>query len=159
MVRKIVNLVIVFALVTFCLSERASAYSIYQGNISTTQLTYFKDIANNLMPNDEYVFFRSGQYDYTMIVGDLDYSNGVFSLVSDVGKDYTITQSDNYNSTYEYVVSDINEFNLVYTNELIYSNLGEFPELIERGTQYETLILVAIFVIIISSVCKRIWKK
>ncbi len=111
--------------------SRASAAEVYDGSISTTYITIFRDIATKIGPADDYVFFRSGQYEYQMYVGDLTYENDSFTGTG--LKVYTIsTAGSGYSNAYTYDWST-SDLELAPGTALIYSNLGEFPDLIERS--------------------------
>ena len=145
MVRKSITIVFV-VLAAVMLSVTASAASVYDGNISTTYITIYRDISSNIGIDDDYVMFRSGQYDYTMFVGDLTLTGTTFR--SDKGQLYVIsTNNGNYgNGTYVYTVSETSNFSLNAGNALVYSNLGHYPDLIERVNDYEmaSVLLVCI---------------
>ena len=88
MVRKIITafiigLMLVGATCTQALAETHSVYT--EGNMNTTYITYFKDILSGTDLNDNYVAFRSGQYEYTMVVGKLEHNNNTITL-TDIGK-------------------------------------------------------------------------
>lgn len=151
MVRKIIIFAL-FSVLIITLSLPCFAYSVYtDGNISSTYLTYFQDILSGLSPLDDYVFFRSGQYDYTLIVGDLTYADSVFS-----GKDYTAyTISTNsgtsaYSSVYKYTVTSGSNFSLSVGSYLVYSNLGSYPILEDRSSVYG---YATLFLLVVIAVC------
>lgn len=161
MVRKVSC--IIAAIVLFCAvrtSALAATHEIYEsGNISTTYVSMFKDIISNIGFDDNYVMFRDGQYSHTLIVGDLLLENGVISLEKDgTAKEYIIsTASNSYNSNYIYNVNEISSFELNVADEFIYSDLGDYPELIERGAKFETLNTLLICILIICIVINRIF--
>lgn len=160
MVRKVSIMMACFALV-LALGNRAQAsdYTVYDGNMSSTYIDYFRDIVAGIGFNEHYVAFRSGQYEYTLIVGELIYADGNFSLV-DTGTCYTISNSGNYNSLYEYDVSRLEQFSLSSGNYIVYSDLGQFPRLTTRGENYEilqtyTLCAIGLFVLFVRIFGKR----
>lgn len=110
---------------------------IYDGTISTTYLTIFQDVVAKLRINDDYVFYRSGQYEYALIAGDLNYNGNTIRL-NDSGTKYVLTYQSNYgqDNYYHWEVSDISSFSLTLGDYLIYSNLGGYPTLEERETIY-----------------------
>lgn len=122
----------------------AESYTAYDGNLSSTYTGYMRDILPGIGVNDHYVYFRSDQYDYIMVVGDLVYDGGVFSL-ADVGTLYRISNDNSYNGSYSYSVEEIDSFSLSPGDRIVYSDLGQFPQLIERGSKYEifTALLIA----------------
>lgn len=111
--------------------------SIYDGTISTTYLTIFRDVVSNLGIFDDYVFYRSGQYEYALIAGDLNY-DGTRIRLSGSGTQYVLTYQSNYGSDnyYHWEVSDISSFSLTMGDYLVYSNLGNYPTLEGRETIY-----------------------
>lgn len=159
MVRKrLICLLFALALI-LAVPIQASAAEVYkEGNISTTYVTYFEDILGKVSPLDDYVFFRSGQYDYTMVVGDLLFSGSQFVAVGECVV-YTIFQGSGsgYSNTYQFNTTVSNAFTLNADNALVYSNLGEFPDLIERGDYLETALLLLVLVIVFMSLGSRIF--
>ena len=84
---------LVLGLLLVATPSRAYAYDIYDsGNISNTYTEIFKDIIEGLPSNDDYVYFRSGQYTYTLLVGDFEYNNKKFT--GEEYTDYTITTNN-----------------------------------------------------------------
>lgn len=143
-----------------CGTVSAATHSVYEnGSLGTTYITYFKDILSGTNLKDNYVAFRSGQYSYSMIVGELENNNGVISLVGS-GKEYKYyIESSSYNSQYKYDVINLNSFSVNTDNNIIYSDVGDFPELIERGAKYETLNTILLCVALLSIVVHRIFFK
>lgn len=156
MVRKVIALSACFAiLLAFGLGSQASAYSVYDGNMSNTYVQYFRDIVSGLGFTEHYVCFRSGQYEYTMVTGDLEYNGTSFTGSGDLIV-YTFDYDGSYNSSYDYNVTTINNFSLTPNNRIIYSDLGQFPQLETRGEKYEILsaflVIVALLGIVIYSI-------
>lgn len=158
MVRKVIVYmsVLLILLTATCGAVSAATYSPYEGNISTTYLTYFEDILPKLKLTDHYVFLRSAQYEYSMIVGDIDYGNGVFSSSSPCTV-YSMSTSNSYNSYYTYSVSTVDTFSLNPSNILVYSDLGDFPELEGRGNKYEILQTILIVTLMLCFVLRSIF--
>lgn len=142
-----------------CGTVQAATHTVYEnGTLGTTYITYFKDILSGADFRDNYVAFRSGQYSYTMIVGKLQNENGVISL-QEQGKQYTFETTGNYNSQYTYNVADITNFSVNTGNAILYSDVGDFPELIERGAKFETLNTILLIVLMLCIVIYRIFRK
>lgn len=160
MVRALKIFVCGIALIAaFCGTVQAATHTVYEeGNLSTTYVTYFKDIISGAEFNDNYVAFRSGQYSYTMVVGELEYSNGVISLV-DTGKEYVFTTSSGYNATYKYNVNEISNFSLDSGENIIYSDVGDYPQLVERGAKFEIFTAILICICMLSFVIRNIFYK
>ena len=117
----------------------------YQGTISTTYLTFFKDIVAGISIFDDYVFYRSSDNTYTMITGDIELTGTTFELIGD-GQEYEITQNSGsgYSSSYYSLsVSSISDLSVRAGNYLVYSNLGHYPRLEERSVVYEFALLMA----------------
>ena len=153
MVRKIIICAAVCLLLVSVATATANAADIYDGTISTSLL----DIADKipLKFTDEYVFFRSGQYEYTLVASpDLIYNSGEFSF-NTAGQVYVITTNSgtNYNSYYSYSNYSTDYFSLIPSNRLVYSSLGGYPTLTERSDNYETLLF---FVICVACICSFI---
>lgn len=143
----------------YCTGAQATNYNVYDGNISNTYLQYFRDILPNISILDSYVLFRNSQYKYILVVGDILYENGTFASNTECTI-YTISNETINNGAYQYNVSNIDSFTLTNNNNnIIYSNIGGFPHLEERGTNYEILITVLLFVFIISSIVRVIFYK
>lgn len=159
MVRKISALLVALIVLFGAVAPigQCATYSTYaNGNISTTYTQYFKDILSGKSILDDYVAFRSSQYEYVMAVGDIDY-NGNFKGNGEV-KIYTFdTESSNYNSILTYSVSTDSNFTLNQGNTVIYSNLGEYPQLIERGANFEVIQTILFSIMLISVVISRIF--
>ena len=143
-----------------CAPVQAATHNVYEnGNLGTTYITYFKDILSGAKFNDNYIAFRSGQYEYTMIVGELEVNDGLISLVAP-GKEYRFyTESTGYNSQYYYEVNDISNFSLNFDNSILYSDLGDYPQLIERGAKYEMFTALLLCVALLSIVFGRFFRR
>lgn len=160
MVRKVIRISLFAAILLSVIITPAAAatHNVYtEGNISTTYVQYFKDIISGTNINDDYVGFRSGQYTYCLVVGDLRYESGSISLESE-GTIYTFNQTGTYNSTHTYTVSPISNFSLNSGNAIIYSNVGNYPHLVERSTHVETVILITLCSMCLFGVVTRIFR-
>lgn len=144
-VKKVIACMAVCLLLACCASATANAASIYDGSISSSYVDYASRIPISL--GDEYVFFRDSQYGYTLVTGDLVYQNGNFSL-NGTGKQYNFdaVTSGSYGSVtyYTFTTTDISTFNLATNNRLVYSSLGNYPTLYERGVIYEEITLLVL---------------
>lgn len=130
-----------------------------EGNISSTYRDIFEDVLDNInVKFDDYVFYRSGQYSYTLVVGDLEYANKNFR--ADEYTCYVISYSNSgySSSTYTYTTSSGADFSLDVGNYVVYSNLGHYPNLIERDTYYGYATLYIIIVIGLCVVIRGIFK-
>lgn len=125
----------------------AKASAVYDGTISTTYLTIFKDALASVPVTDDYVFYRSDEYEYVMVTGDIEYNGTMFQMF-ETGTAYILNyQTSGYNQPnyYHWDVVEYVGFGLDPTDHLVYSNLGDFPRLEGRGDVYEfsTLVLCA----------------
>lgn len=146
MVRKITVVLACMLLLLCGAAATASATDVYQGTISSNFYDIFDDIY--ITASDDYVFFRSGQYEYILLVGDLDYDNNRFDLAGD-GKIYKITQNsgNNYNTHYTYEVSDVSSYFLNTKGLLVYSNMGDYPTLNTTDYLYGYLLVFVLVVL------------
>lgn len=129
------------------LASHALAYTSYDdGTMSTTYVTYFEDIVDTLPIGHSYVASRTGQYEYILCSSDsLKYDlNGGF--VADESTIYTFTVASGYNSSYSYSVRVVDSFELDTSGMMVYSNLGDYPSLDDRGSVYEYALLLAFVV-------------
>lgn len=161
MVRKIGSYIVAIVLFVTCFASQthAATYEVYEtGNLSTTYITYFKDIISNQSMLSDYVAFRSGQYTYTLAVGDLDfdgdfYGNGKIKIYE------FDTESSGYGSNLTYAVTNDSNFELLTSNTILYSNLGDYPNLIERGANIETIQTILLGILMCSIVINRVFRK
>ena len=133
----------------------ASAASVYDGNISTTYITIFRDVAAKFPIGTDYVFFRSGQYEYLLVAGDLTWTGSMFTG-SDLTQ-YILKTNSNYNSTYEFGTVVLDDFSLAIGSALVYSNLGDFPDLYERQDYNGTAALFALAICCASSLIRPVF--
>lgn len=142
-----------YELIPLTEEERIELYAIqqqaYQGTINTTYLQFFKDIVAGLPITDNYVFFRSDDRVYTMYTGDLLYTHGKFELIGE-GKEYVITQTQQSSgspSYYAFSSGVISGAVVSVGDKLVYSDLGDYPRLEERGVLFEfvTTFLLCVF--------------
>lgn len=130
----------IFVIIALAMPQNAFAYSIYdEGNISNTYTTIYEDIVSGISPSKNYVYYRSGQYEYTLAVGDNMYLVDNIIYSTEKTKLYIITTSSGYNANYTYNISEVSDFQLTLGDNLVYSNLGDYPLLEERSVTYEYL--------------------
>lgn len=135
--------------IAIAIPGKAFGYSVYtEGSLSSTYITYFKDIVAGIEPNKKYVAYRSGQYSYTLAAGDLSISGTTISSTDTVTLYvYETSNTSGYSATYYYNVSSVSDFSLNVSNYIVYSNLGNYPLLEERSTIYEYTTLYIICII------------
>lgn len=157
MVRQVSILLVALALlVATCNGAQAATYDVYDGNPSNTYIQYFKDTLSKIPLGDHYVAFRSDQNEYTMVVGDISYANGVFTSESTCHV-YTMQSANNYNGYYSYTQGDIGDFYLNPGDHILYSDLGHYPDLEERGQRYEILTTILIVIICVGYVVRNVF--
>lgn len=146
-VKKYICMIVCVCIMLLAYTHTTFAYSIYDGSINNTYTNIFKDIVKDISINDNYVFFRSGQYSYTLVAGPITFDNNKF-VSSEECREYNITTQSNYNNNgYIYTVNDINNFSLNISDELVYSNLGNYPALEEGGILYDYASLLVLCII------------
>lgn len=161
MVRQVKAVLCVLAILLLLCANgtvaQAASYSVYDGNPSNTYIQYYKDILAGLPITENYVVFRAGQNDYKMVVGDIVQNNGLFTSDKECTV-YTFSQTETgYNGYYTYDVSTIDSFVLDSENKIVYSDVGGYPELEERGAKYEILTTILIVAICVGYVCRSIF--
>lgn len=123
-----------------------STYQGYEGSISSTYTEYFKGILAK-HPLKDYVIARTGQYEYICAVGNISYNNSQFTGSGniDVCRIYTYT----YNSNFSIEFLKDNNFILYPNNNMIYSNLGDYPTLdyganvgLQKGGLYVQVVVI-----------------
>lgn len=154
-----IRFILLLLISILALSKKVFADSVYsEGNLSNTYVTYFSDVLNGLSPNVDYVIYRSGQYDYSMAVGKFEFDNNIFSSVDTVTIYKISTNNSSFNSYYQYSVTDRNNFSLSCNNSLVYSNLGNYPDVIERGSYFEEVIVLLLSIILLFTIVWKIFR-
>lgn len=130
----------------------------YQGTISDSYKFIFEDVVSDLSIFDNYVFWRSGQYQYSLLSGDLLVENGVFTVS---GGDLYVVDLVQYNSG----GWDTGSYN-VYTHTsgidytfdslgyLVYSDLDGYPKLEGREVNYAFIVA---FVLCVFGFASLVW--
>lgn len=161
MVRQIKTVVCLLVIMLLCCgfatTAHATSYDVYDGNPSNTYIQYYRDILSGIPITKNYVVFRSGQNQYVMVVGDLVHNNGLFTSDAECSV-YTMETSGNYNSYYSYNIDTIDSFYLDAGDKIIYSDLGTYPQLEERGAKYEILTAILIVAVCVGYVCKSVFR-
>lgn len=123
------------------------------GTISDTYLDYFEGIVQKLSPEEHYVIWKSGDYEYTLAYGEeVTESDGIFTGLCDVVRIYR-DSSGSYNSVW-YVETASDSLSLDSSQLFVYSDLGMYST-IERGVSSleANTILFAIGFSVVYSVC------
>lgn len=122
----------------------ASLNSPYDGTISTTYVDIARDCLWNLGWFDNYVFWREGQYSYVFAYGDISLSGTTF--IGDNSTILRITAPTNYSGALQ-VSNTEGSFTVNASNRLVYSNLGEYPQLDSRKYIYDEVMYLAMVAI------------
>lgn len=133
----------------------AAPRSVPYDSVSTnsTYVDFFASMLPKIPWGDDYVFWRSGQYAYTLVIGDLDYSGGVFT-----GDDLSfvvLTTSNGY-SGHVSLGSSSGSLDLDCSDYVVYSNLGFYP-LLDSQSFYIEAIIFCLVVGLCCSCFRYIW--
>lgn len=114
------------------LAESIAEYETADGfNLGTTYAGIFAGVAYKVPFHQHYVYWRDSQYSYKFAYGDLTLSSNDFIGNGDViVVDYTT--SSGYNANYSYTYEVDSNFSLTVGDELVYSDLGSFPDIYNR---------------------------
>lgn len=120
----------------------AASYTPYAGPVPEEYREVFGSIAGKVCFQKDYVFFRSAENEYMMITGDLIYESGSFEAESCTV--YRILFQDGSPSFSHREESDLV---LTVNDALVFSDLGHFPDLIDRSEVYS---LATLFLLVIA---------
>lgn len=134
----------------------------YMGTISDSYKSLFQSVVSDISVFDNYVFWRSGEYQYSLISGDITENNGTFTVTD--GDMYVIDiivvdgSGWNSNSYYQYSHYMNIDYSLSTNNILVYSDITGYPKLEERGITYEFITAFLVLCTIIGTLVWRIFK-
>lgn len=162
MVRSLkVCLLACIMVIAFAIPLQASS-SPYEGTISDTYKSIFEDTVADISIFDNYVFWRSGEFQYSMLAGDIVEENGTFSVAGGdmyvldiITLDSTGWTSNSYHRFSHYMDID---YTLSSDNFLVYSDINGYPKLEERGITYEFITAFLVLCTIIGTLVWRIFK-
>lgn len=103
------------------------------GMISNTYLEWARGLLPYVPFGKDYVFARTGQYQYIFAVGD--FSEGFSDSQAEI---YQLDLSSGYNDTYSYM-NYVDSFRLSVNGGLVYSNVAPYPTLKGGDFSYEIL--------------------
>lgn len=127
----------------YSISPLSSNYPTYEdGMISSTYMDWAKGYLSIVGPTDNYVFARTGQYQYIMAVGDFD---GSFSGVADV----YILNLARYGYDYSYTVMREEPFSLSVGSSLVYSSVSGYPNLSGPDRSADLVLISAVVILAI----------
>ena len=148
----LVAIVVLFA----TLGGTANAATVYDGTMNTTYITYFRDILADLDMGQDYVAYRAGQNVYEMVVGDIEYENNAFT---GQGTLYRISTNTGTNNSYTYSVDYEYEVSLDVGNKMVYSSIGDFPQLITIGDKYDFLQTCCLWIALLCMLIRPIFRR
>lgn len=100
--------------------------------VGTSNIQIFAPVASKLPYGTNYVYWRAGQYQYCLAYSaDMELSGSTFTApeVTII----TYTTSTGYNSQATFTADTDSNFTLNAGNYLVWSDLGDYPILYERG--------------------------
>lgn len=160
MVRRL--MVAMGLLVALCgsMATQALAYTAYDGTPSNTYITYFRDMLSKFSASSDYVVFRSGQNEYLLVLGELAETENAIRATGIV-EICSISTNSGYNASYSMSFRTEEDFYLNPGDEIIYSNLGKYPSLEDRGdvTDYATLCIICACAVCSLFRCVFEWRK
>ena len=125
----------------YSISPLSSNYPSYtDGMISSSYIDWAKGYLSTVSTTENYVFARTGQYQYIMAVGDFD---GGFAGVADV---YILNLA---RSGYDYSYSVLYEepFTLSVGSSLVYSSVPGYPNLSGADRSADLLVVSAVVIL------------
>lgn len=122
-------------------------YQVYRGHLSETPV----DLARAALTDSfsDYIFFRSDEYQYTLIVGNIDFDTNYFSDSAVYRIIYNPSFESNSDRYYQYFLISDSDSGYVRNpeNYQMYSSRYLYPHLVERGDVYvQTAILFSIVI-------------
>jgi len=107
--------------------------------VGTSYTSIFAGIVGKLPLDHHYVYYRDGQYDYVLVHSvDLQYDGTSFYAVD--AETVTYSTSGGYQEQPTITFGSETDWLLSPKNYLVWSDLGDYPDLIDRGeVQYEAL--------------------
>lgn len=149
-IKRVGSVAVLLASVLLAGAQTVQASVYDDGNISNTYTQIFQDVLDGLSPMDDYLFYRSGNYEYRMYVGDLECTGTTFTGSNLDLYVLSYSQSGYTSSVYNYQQYSNQSLSVNCGSLLVYSNLGGYPTLIERGSYLE---VAEIFLLVLVSLC------
>lgn len=104
------------------------------GFISSTYLDMAKGLISRVPFGKDYVFARTGQYQYIFAIGDFE--SGFSDSQADI---YQLDLANNWNDSYYSYMNYVDSFTLSTNGGMVYSNLAPYPDLKGSDFSYEIL--------------------
>lgn len=136
----------------------AQASTPYQGTISDSYKYIFEDVVSDLSIFDNYVFWRSGEYQYSLLSGDLTVENGVFSVSGGdlYVVDIVLFDSGSWNNGSYHVYTHTSGIDYTFDSlgYLVYSDLEGYPKLEGREVNYA---FICAFILCVFGFASLVW--
>lgn len=133
--------------------------TVAKGLYDSTALSIARDMASTSSIFDDYIFFKTGDYSYELIVGDIDFEHLTYSNASE----YQIMRMIETNpqvSYYQCFRFATLSSGTIHNDAgvLVYSSDKASPQLVDRGGVYlESAILFSIVVLTLYLIINRIF--
>lgn len=148
MVRRLIIALGLVVALCGSMATQADAYTAYDGTPSSTYIGYFRDMLTKFSVSSDYVCFRSSQYEYLLVVGDLTKTDNRIQGTGRVDI-CEISTNSGYNASYSISFRSEENFYVDCGDEIIYSNLGMYPTLEERADLFDftTMFIIACYAV------------
>lgn len=151
MVRRLIAAVSLALALCVSMASQATAYTVYDGSLGSNYITYFRDIISKYPVSSDYVAFRSGQYDYMLVIGDLTKTDSRIASDGEVAI-CTVSTNTGYNANTAINFRNESSFDLDVGDDIVYSNLGLYPALEGRSDVYDfttCYLLIVVFICVL----------
>lgn len=123
-------------------------YTVYAGTLSGTPVDLARSALYDTYSN--YLFFRSSEHHYTLIVGNIDFDTYQYTDCAVYQIYYHVTSDISTDRYYQYYKVSDSDNGYVHNpnNYQMYASTGYYPKLIDRGdiiVQATTLFVIVIF--------------
>lgn len=116
----------------------------YDNVIPNDIVDVFRDIVADQSILSDYVACCTKEGEYSLFIGNIGYKNSKFSSEEKIK---LISLKSDENNKLVYSSQTVSGLSLFTEGKVIYSNLGDFPNLIRRGEVYEILQTILIVII------------
>lgn len=135
------------------IAETLSDYNAADGyNLGTTYQSIFAGVAYKVPFGQHYVYWRDSQYSYKFAYGDITLEGSEFVGNGDVTICSYDTSTTGYNSDYRWTTGVDGNFSLSASDSLVYSDLGDYPDIFNRRGLFNETALTYGFA------CFLLWK-
>lgn len=165
MVRKSLTAFFICAMLVSALGGRASAAEFeVSESIPTSVLQYARDIVSNAKFVDNYLLYAiesEGETAYALFVGEVTYNAETNEYTLGRGVEHFFFNMG-YGNHWVHYPNEYDDINVTIANPnyyLIYSDLGNNPELMSTGEKYEVLQTYTLCAVVLFGLCVRIFGK